>query len=89
MDDCEVARLQFRADAFGCEGGGEFGGGAGEGGAGVVVLEGEGEAVAGAVAGCAEEGEVFFGVGHCLVRGSSGGGVSVVGLLGGVARSRL
>lgn len=63
VDDGEVPGLKLGADAFGCEGGGEFGGGAGEGGAGVVVFEGEGEAVACAVAGCAEEGE-GFGRGH-------------------------
>lgn len=64
VDDCEVAGLQFGADAFGCEGGGEFGGRAGEGGAGVLVFEGEGETVACAVACCAEERE-GFGLGHC------------------------
>lgn len=78
VDDGEVPGLEFRADAFGCEGGGEFGGGAGEGGAGVVVFEGEGEAVACAVACCAEEGE-GFGSGHLwwwwFVESSAGDGI--------------
>lgn len=65
LDNCEVAGLLVEADAFGCEGGGEFGGCAREGCAGVVVLEGEGEAVACAVACCAEKGE-GFGLGHCV-----------------------
>ena len=64
VDDCEVAGLQFGADALGCEGGGEFGGRAGEGGAGVLVFEREGETVACAIACCAEEGE-GLGLGHC------------------------
>lgn len=87
MDDGEVAGLELRAHAFGCEGGGKFGRRAGEGGANVLVFEGEGEAVACAVAGCAEEGEGFgWGHGGGLVRGFPGDGVFVIGR---VDKSRL
>jgi hypothetical protein len=61
-----------------------------------LIFEGESEAVACAVAGCAEEGE-GFGRGHCWwwwwwwdVGDSSGGGLwSVIELLGVVVLSRL